>query len=247
VQEPQVRKVAKQAYHFGSVALTSAGLRGRSMSEPGSGTSRLSFRMCEGFLAFAALLALQSCSVVSINPLYEDVTPKDPDIVVESGLVGTWSETDGECVTTVTIKSEEDEYDLQFVQGGGCSNPREKVQQQARLVKLGGFYFVDMFPNPDDVCDTCLGLHQIFLMSFTIDTITLTPIDAEGLRALLSKKKAKLSIVPEDPKALFPERPLTLTASSKDLKAFCRKFAADKTIFKPESAEMLKRVQPSTS
>lgn len=211
------------------------------MSRPDLSTSRLNCRICGPVFAIVALLLLQGCTVVSINSLYEDATPKDPDIVLEKDLVGTWFERDNKCVTTVSIVSHEDAYDLQSVQGEGCSHPGEKVRQGARLVKLGESYFVDMYPRPDDVCDTCLGLHQIFLMNFTKDKMTLTPIDAEGLRALLSAKKLKLSIVPEDPKALFPERPLTLTASSKDLKEFCRKFATDKKIFKPESSEVLNR------
>lgn len=178
---------------------------------------------------------------MSINSLYEDVTPKDADVVFENSLVGTWLEKDGKCVTTITVASNDDTYEMQSVQGEGCSHPRQKIRQQARLVKLGESYFLDMFPKPDDACDTCLALHQIFLMSFTKETLTLTPIDAERLRALISANEVKLSIVPEDPKALFPDRPLTLTASSKDLNNFCRRFAADKRIFKPESAEVLNR------
>jgi hypothetical protein len=209
-----------------------------------SGTkSRAGSTIFGALIALVALFPLQSCTVVSINSLYEDVTPKDPDVVFEKGLIGNWFERDQKCVTTVTIASNDDAYDLQSAQGEGCIDPREKVRQQARLVKLGAYYFVDMFPTARDVCDTCLALHQIFLMRFTADTITLIPIDAESLRALLSTKKLKLSIVPEDPRALFPDRPLTLTALSKDLKDFCSRFAADKTIFKPESAELLKRVR----
>lgn len=211
------------------------------MPRPGLSTARLRSKQWKPFLGFVALLFLQGCTVVSINSLYEDVTPKDADVVFEKSLVGTWLEKDGKCVTTITVASNEETYDLQSVQGEGCSDPGERVRQWARLVKLGESYFVDMFPRPDDVCGTCLALHQLFLISFTKETMTLTPIDAEGVRALLSAKKLRLSIVPEDPNALFPERPLTLTASSKDLKEFCRKFAADKTIFKPESAELLKR------
>jgi hypothetical protein len=35
---------------------------------------------------------------------------------------------------------------------------------------------------------------------------------------------------------------MTLTGLSKELKDFCRKFASDKTIFKPESADVFKRM-----
>ncbi len=208
--------------------------------------SRLCFKICGGLLGLATALVLAGCSVASINSLYEDVTPKDPDIVFEKGIIGAWTASDAKCVTTVTITSNEDIYDLQSVdEGQGCPEPAQKIRQQARLVRLGTYYFLDISSRPDDVCEACLALHQIFLTSFTKDTITLIPIDADGLRAAISAKKVTLSTVPEDPKMIIPERPLTLTALSKDLKAFCHGFAEDKTVFKPESAEMLKRTQLS--
>jgi hypothetical protein len=184
---------------------------------------------------------LPGCSVVSINPLYEDVSPKDPDIVFEKSLVGSWTATDEKCETTVTVSWKNDVYDLQSMQGKGCADPKEKIHEQARLVKLDNYYFLDIFPRPDDVCSTCIALHQVLLVSFAQDTLSLTPIDDDGLRAALATRTVTLSMVPEGPKMLISGHPMTLTSLSKDLKDFCRKFAGDKTMFKPKSAEVLKR------
>ena len=41
------------------------------------------------------LLMLTGCDVMSIHPLYEDVlSPKDPDIVIDNGLTGSWTLTE---------------------------------------------------------------------------------------------------------------------------------------------------------
>jgi hypothetical protein len=44
--------------------------------------SRAPFKRVGIGLAIAGLLVLPACDVMSIHPLYEDVSPKDPDILV---------------------------------------------------------------------------------------------------------------------------------------------------------------------
>jgi hypothetical protein len=126
-------------------------------------------------------------------------------------------------------------------EGEGCSDPGKETRQQARLVKLDSYYFLDVSPREEDVCVTCLALHWISLARFDKDSLALAPIDSDGLNKLLQAGAVHLKILPEDPKLLIPERPMTLTALSKDLKDFCRKFAGNKKVFKPESTETFKR------
>ncbi|MFZ0759787.1 MAG: hypothetical protein WAM69_07560 [Candidatus Sulfotelmatobacter sp.] len=193
-------------------------------------------------LAIIGLLVLPGCDVMSIHPLYENISPKDPDIVLDKDLAGSWSVTDGECTNIVTVTAKAEIYDFRSVkQGEGCSDAGQEAQMQARLVKLDSYYFLDVSPREEDVCDTCLALHWIALARFDKDTLSLTPIDSDGLDELLRAGTVHLNILPEDSKLLIPERPTTLTALSKDLKNFCRKFAGDKKIFKPESTETLTR------
>jgi hypothetical protein len=194
-------------------------------------------------LVIAGLLVLPGCDVMSIHPLYEDVSPKDPDVVLDKDLAGSWSLTDGKCTTILTVAAAKDEtYDFRAVgEGEGCSDPGKETRQQARLVKLDSYYFLDVSPREEDVCVTCLALHWISLARFDKDTLSLTPIDSDGLKKLLQAGTVHLNVLPEDPKLLIPERPMMLTALSKDLKNFCRKFAGNKKVFKPESTEMLTR------
>jgi hypothetical protein len=193
-------------------------------------------------LVIAGLLVLTGCDVMSIHPLYEDVSPKDPDIVLDKDLAGSWSMTDGKCTTTLTVTAKDEIYDFRAVEeGGGCSDIGKETRQEARLVKLDGYYFLDVSPRPEDVCVACLALHWISLARFDKDTLSLTPIDSDGLNELLRAGTVHLKTLPEDPKLLIPERPMMLTALSKDLKNFCRKFAGNKKVFKPESTETLTR------
>jgi hypothetical protein len=205
--------------------------------------SRAPFKRVGIGLVIAGLLVLSACDVMSIHPLYEDVSPKDPDIVLDKDLAGSWSLTDGKCTTILTVAAAKDEiYDFRAVEEGeGCSDPGKVTRQQARLVKLDSYYFLDVSPREEDVCVTCLALHWISLARFDKDALALTPIDSDGLNKLLQAGTVHLKILPEDPKLLIPERPMTLTALSKDLKNFCRKFAGNKKVFKPESTETFKR------
>ena len=205
--------------------------------------SRAPFKRVGIGLVIAGLLVLSACDVMSIHPLYEDVSPKDPDIVLDKDLAGSWSLTDGKCTTILTVAAAKDEiYDFRAVEEGeGCSDPGKVTRQQARLVKLDSYYFLDVSPREEDVCVTCLALHWISLARFDKDALALTPIDSDGLNKLLQAGTVHLKILPEDPKLLIPERPMTLTALSKDLKNFCRKFAGNKKVFKPESTETFQR------
>ncbi len=178
---------------------------------------------------------LTGCWVESINPLYEEGPSKDPDLVFDKSLTGSWSATDDKCTTVLTIMSEDEVYDLQSTeQGEGCGD-EGKSYYKARLVKLDDYLFLDLEPRPDDVCDLCLAVHSIVLVKFDNDALCLTPIDSDWLRRAIATKTVALSTL--------PGHPGKLTASSKELKAFCRKFAGDKATFKPDSTSRFKRKQ----
>ena len=187
-------------------------------------------------LALGGLLVLPGCWVSSINPLYDEGSIENPhtdsDLVFDPSLIGSWNSDDQKCTTLITIAAKDRGYDLQGAsQGEGCSD--DKFHRQARLVKLDAHYFLDMSPMEDDVCDMCLGKHDILLAKFDKDTLALTPIDSDWLKKSLATKVVALATVAGDTD--------TITASSKDLKAFCRQFAENAEVFKPESTEKFRR------
>ena len=82
------------------------------------------------------------------------------------------------------------------------------------LVKLDSHYFLDLSPVDADVCALCLARHEIYLAKFDKTTFSITPIDSDWLKKSLEAKTVTLATVAGDLD--------TITASSKDLKAFCR-------------------------
>jgi hypothetical protein len=198
--------------------------------------SRNSPRLAGVIAVLAGLLALPGCWVSSINPLYDEGTFEhphdDPDVVFDQRLIGSWTATDNKCTTLLTITAKDQGYDFQELeQGEGCSE--RKYHRLARLVKLDAHYFLDVSPMDDDVCDMCAAKHSILLARFDKMALSLAPIDSDWLKKSIAAKIVTLDTVAGDTD--------TITASSKDLKAFCRKFAENPEVFRMESTETFKR------
>ena len=100
-------------------------------------------------------------------------------------------------------------------------------------MKLDNHYFFDISPINDDACDMCRAVHNIFLVQWGKTTLSLTPIDSDWLKKSIAAKTLNIATVSGDTD--------TITASSRDLKAFCRKFAYDARVFGPEMAEIFIR------
>ncbi len=205
--------------------------------------SRAILKVAAPALALAAMLVLPGCWVTSINGLYDegsiDDPHDDPDLAFDQSLVGSWTKVGDECTTPLTITSKNGVYDLQSTgKGEGCGDSDKPSRYQSRLVKLDTHYFLDVSPLPDNVCDMCLAQHNIFLVKLVKDTLALTPIDSDWLKKSLAAKTVTLATVAGDSD--------TITASSGELKAFCRRFAEDKAAFKPDSTETFNRHLVST-
>jgi hypothetical protein len=179
----------------------------------------------------ACLLMLSGCWVYSVNPLYEEgklFGPRDPDIAFDSGLIGTWKVSNEGCLTTLLILStEEPQYQLRAKgEGKQCNDDGKELQFEARLVKLDNHNFLDVSARVEDICSSCLDAHQIFLVTWSKSKLDLVPIDSEWLKSVVEGKKINMATVSGNTDIL--------TGSSRDLKEFCRKYAENKAVFKPD-------------
>ncbi len=200
---------------------------------------RLAPRIATLVLALASLLVLPGCWVFSVEPLYEEnLAHPDTDLEFDQNLVGSWWHADEECPWTlaVSVHQKEAAYDLTETAGPECKTgegEKRVVQYEGHVVKLDNDRFLDINPKSADVCDLCLPLHNFFLISQQNDTLALTPVDSDWLNKAMAQGKITL--------AHLDGNGLTLTASSKDLKAFVRRYAGDKAAFKPDSSTTFKR------
>ena len=115
---------------------------------------RPSSKIARTLAVFFALVSLSGCWVRSIHPLYDDVSSKDPDVVFEKSLVGSWSVLDEKCETILTLGGDHEAYDLgRTERGEGCSRASENRRYEAHLVKLESHYFLDISQIGENVCD----------------------------------------------------------------------------------------------
>jgi len=191
------------------------------------------------FVALASLLMLPGCWVYSVEPLYEDeLLHRDKDVVFDPSIVGSWWHANPECSWTLTISAppkDELVYELTMPPSPDCKSEEKdkKISRfDGRMVRLYDHRFLDISPKSADVCVHCLALHSILLISEEKDTLALTPVDGDWLKQAIDQKKVALTHLNDG---------TTLTASSKDLKDFVRKYATDETVFKPDPDLTFKR------
>lgn len=186
--------------------------------------------------ALVGLLVLPGCWVRSISGLYDaGLFESDKDQIFDPGLLGTWGISLDKCSTTVTISAEGKEYRwLTSSVGEGCDKDgQDKSYSDAILFKLDEHQFLDLTARPEDVCEMCMRVHWILLIRQEKDAFTLTPIDSDWLKDAEQRKTVTLATLPNDTD--------TVTASPKELKRFCRKYADNTAVFKPDSNFTFKR------
>ena len=185
------------------------------------------------FFVVAPLLVLSGCVLRSVEPLYEDglFAARDKDLVMDQSVIGSWFHTDNECSWTLTVSTPEKEgfgYELTLTANPDCKSSdvdKRVAHYDGHVVKLDKKSFLDVSPRATEVCDQCLALHTFFLISEQEDQLVLTPIDGDWIKDAIGKGTVTLA---------HRNDGLTMTASSKDLKAFVRKYADDKAAFKPD-------------
>jgi hypothetical protein len=159
-----------------------------------------------------ASLALVGCYVQSLHTLASD------DIATfDAELVGTWvAEEDEEFVFTL-MDTTLGTYTLLSDEGPS------QGRFSAVMVELGGATFLDIYPEEPLTengfyKDHLMRVHNILKLQRTADTLWVADFDAEWLATLVAQKKVSIDHVPLDGAVL-------LTASTKDLQNFVRKYA----------------------
>jgi hypothetical protein len=202
-------------------------------------------KIAEIILALAGVLLLPACWVYSLNPLYDSIVTRDPDLVFDQTLIGIWTHIDGSCQWTLTVGTSPNAYQMTLAPGEGCSSDETTKSYDAHLVRLDTHRFLDVAARSDQVCDLCLPLHSIFLLQQESDSLALIPLDITWMTQALNSKRVVLPQLPRQhstrpAKVLTASDAVYLTASSADLKKFVSKYANDKAAFRADSDAVVK-------
>lgn len=199
---------------------------------PGFVCALLSVRTSVVLFMLAGLLVLPGCWVQSVNGLSEAAPfgTSDKDQTYDPALVGAWITTDLDCTTTLNVTGDAKEYHWKVTsEGKACANDKGDIETdyyEGELFNLDDHKFLDLTARIDDVCKACLPVHWIFKVKIEQHSLTMIPIDSAWLEKAEKDKTVTL--------ATSHSSAYTLVASPKELKDFCRKYADDENVFKPD-------------
>jgi hypothetical protein len=163
------------------------------------------------------------------NPLVPCLHPlfTQADLDFDPALVGVWAEKEGE-VTFTFQKSDGMAYQLTITED------EASAQFQAHLVRLGGFWFLDLYPDAPEADEFSklhlLRAHSIARVWLVGDRLRLGFLDSKWLREKIEEKSVQM-----DHQKL--EGAIVLTAATDDLQGLVFRYANDENAF-PKPMEL---------
>jgi hypothetical protein len=137
--------------------------------------------------------------VMSLQPVYTQL-----DLEADARLNGTWSDKEGDVTFSFeqgTEKGKQDEYKLVVKEKNG--EKEESGEFEARVVRLGGTYFLDIYPESNQAGSEFYRLH--FARAHTIarveideDSIKLAFMSGSWLKAKIGEKSVDSACVEVD-------------------------------------------------
>lgn len=174
----------------------------------------------------AALIAMLSGCIPSLNPLYTD-----KDLIFKSELIGTWTAIKSKETWTFEKKSDK-KYKLIH------SEKNNQATFEAHLVKIGDFLFLDIYPG-DFKSDNYLyqahlyPVHTFSKIKIESDKLTIVMFDPSWLEEGIEKKQIDVEHVKPSGGTIL------LTASTENLQKFVLQHANNENAF--QDALILKK------
>jgi hypothetical protein len=142
--------------------------------------------------------------VVSLQPVYTQL-----DLEADSRLNGMWSDKEGDVTFSFeqgTENGKEDEYKLVVKEKNG--EQEESGEFEARVVKLGTYYFLDIYPQSSKEGSEFYRLHFTRAHTFARveineDSIRLAFLSASWLKAKMDEKSVDTPCVKVDDELLL--------------------------------------------
>ena len=169
-------------------------------------------------------LFLSGC-LPSIHKLYHD-----DDLVFKSELLGKWQDDDG---NTWTFEKDEMGYDLTYVEDALQKNEGGPVSSdfETHLVKLGEYYFFDLYPGDNEQLDmssllisSMLPVHIFAKVEFNGNEVVVKFYNPDWLNEMLSEDRIRIAHEKTEDYTV-------LTASTDELQRFVTKYAEVKEAF----------------
>ena len=178
-----------------------------------------------GLVLAIMLLAFFTGCVPSLHPLYTQ-----EDLVFDPGLIGMWSPVEESEHGEVWTFTKDGETGYRLLIEVKEDSAAERAEFDVHLLKLGDHMFLDFYPkqpkfNNDFYMMHLVPAHSFFKVFIEGDILKLVMLDYEWLEKKLEKRKVKLK------HERLEDGPIVLTASTKELQKFFKKYADNKDAF----------------
>ncbi|MCE5271852.1 hypothetical protein LLH00_11295 [bacterium] len=181
-------------------------------------------------LALVTVLLLGCGPALSLHSLFTD-----EDVSFDSGIVGVWGEKRSEC-WTIRKSPKGNTYDFIYTSGKGGTiiGEADSLSFVGRLVKIGGYTFMDITTNDSNLESfLAIPVHAFLRLSLEGDSLGIAYLDDDWLKDNIEKNKIRI-------KHELVDDGILLTASPKELQELVRSCAEDKKAFDMEYSHRLK-------
>ena len=183
-------------------------------------------------IVFYTLAILLGGCVPSLHPLFTD-----EEIIFDANLVGVWSEPNSNNPKDFWEfkPAANKKYDVIYIDEKGIG------KFEGRLGKIEKDTYLDFYPQDINLPGSdfykfhLLGIHTFAKVELSKDSLKLSIMNPDNVEKLLKS----------DPNILKHEETdrIVLTASTKELQTFIKKYGKDKDLFKEENGNQLQRVK----
>ncbi|MFA6187078.1 MAG: hypothetical protein WC770_07710 [Phycisphaerae bacterium] len=180
-------------------------------------------------IAFYTLAILLGGCVPSLHPLFTD-----EEIIFDANLVGVWSEPNSKNFWEFKQAANK-KYNVIYTDDKGIG------KFDGCLGKIEKETYLDLYPQDINLPGSdfykfhLLGIHTFAKVGLSKNSLKLSVMNPDNVEKLLKS----------DPNILKHEETdrIVLTASTKELQAFIKKYGSDKDLFKEENGNQLQRVK----
>ncbi len=185
-------------------------------------------KICKTLLTVGLAFLLSGCHIDNDNPFVPSLRPlfAKVDLDLDPRLVGTFSDEKGE--VTFAFKEQGDTaYQLTVKEEEGGEEASGVFE--AHLVRLGGFWFLDFYPEPPQVGDDFYKFHLMRAHTFARISIENDAVRLRFLRSEWLKKRMEDKSVEIDHQEVDDD--ILLTASTTELQNLLFRYASDDKAF----------------
>lgn len=180
------------------------------------------------YLVLLAIILItgQSCTIFSLNPLYNEA-----DLLEAQELVGLWQDADGDEEYVAFKKYEGKKYILTYMEDNEDPNESDTISYETGLLKIGDHYFIDVYPYYDEGMEeedylfrSFIPAHAVLKIEWENDAMKLYTLSYDRLSELFEQNRIRIR------HQMFEDY-IVITATTEELQKFIKKYADDEKAF----------------